>query len=131
MGNQGIIGDNPAGIPRKIGYNFKFHLGQMYTLPVNSHKALVKINDKPFCFIGLIKRGSSGTAAVAHGRADSRQQFIGSKGLGNVIIRSQIQGHHFFLFLGSGRYDYNGDGGIRTHLPDHFHAVDIRQPQIQ
>ena len=61
----------------------------------------------------------------------SGKQLIDMKGLGNIIIRPQIQCLHLFPFLPSGRYYQNRHLTLGTNLTQHLAAVNIRQSQIQ
>ena len=47
MGNESVIGHDPACIPGEEGHDFKLHLGKMDRFPLHRHQTPVKINNQP------------------------------------------------------------------------------------
>jgi hypothetical protein len=68
---------------------------------------------------------------AAQRSAHAGQQFLNAKGLGNVIVRTGIQGHHLVAFrIAHGQHDY-GSGGKVPQFPASFDAGDSRQIHVQ
>ena len=68
---------------------------------------------------------------MAQPHADSGQQLLRTEGLGHIVVRSLVQGIDFLPFLPSGGNHDNRHIGLLPDLPQHLHAVNIRQSQIQ
>lgn len=49
IGNDGVIGNDFAGIAGKEGNNFEFDLGQVDIFSVQGDEAFFEVDDQPFC----------------------------------------------------------------------------------
>ena len=68
---------------------------------------------------------------AAENGADTGEQFLRAKGLGDIIIRSQIQRLHLVPLVGAGGEHDDGYGIRLSCLPNQTHAIPIRQAEIQ
>ena len=68
---------------------------------------------------------------AAKNGADTSQQFLRAKGLGDIIIRPQIQRLHLVPLVGTGGEHNDGNCVRLSHLLNQTHAIPIRQAEIQ
>ena len=68
---------------------------------------------------------------AAENGADTSQEFLRAKGLGDIIIRPQIQRLHLVPLVGTGGEHNDGHSVRPSHLLNQTHAIPIRQTEIQ
>ena len=99
MRDQGVIGDDLAGIVCEHGYNFIFYLCKMHLLFMYGDAAAVKVDDQSACPENV---GGAvcciDTCQMADGGADAGEQFGCAKGLCDVVICTEIQSKYLFIF---------------------------------
>ena len=64
-------------------------------------------------------------------RANARQQFLSTKGLGDVVIGARIQRSHLVAFGTASRQDEDWNAGRLSHLTAHINAVHVRQTEVE
>ena len=62
---------------------------------------------------------------------DARQELPRTEGLGQVIVRPQLQPHDPIGFFSAPGEDDDGNLRVRAHLPQQLHAVFALQPQVE
>ena len=79
---------------------------------------------------GTRVRRWAGWAGVAQGHPHSGQQLVQAEGLGQVVVRAQVERRHLVPLLAAGGED--DDGGLSLpDAPDHGQAIDARQAQVE
>ena len=68
---------------------------------------------------------------AAENGADTGEQFLRPKGLGNIIIRPQIQRLHLVPLVGAGGEHDDGYGIRLSCFLDQTHAISVRKAEIQ
>ena len=126
-----VIGQNLAGILGQKRHDFILVLGQMNVLSVQNHPAPFPIHQQAAASIGGSSLPGTVLGSMAQCRPYPGQQLGSTKGLGDVVVRAQIQRRDFIPLMGSGRHHKNGHLAPAAHLLDEDLAVQIRQSQIQ
>ena len=68
---------------------------------------------------------------VPQGDADARQQLAGGEGLGQIVVRAEIEHRHLFLVLIARGDDDDRHLRPRPQAADDLRAVEVGQTQIQ
>ena len=68
---------------------------------------------------------------AAENGTDTSQQFLRAKGLGDIVIRAQIQRLHLVPLVGAGGEHDDGYSVRLSHLLNQTHAISVRQTEIQ
>ena len=68
---------------------------------------------------------------AAENGTDAGQQFLRAKGLGDIVIRPQIQRLHLVPLVGTGGKHNDGHGVCLPNFLNQAHTVSIRQTKIQ
>ena len=71
------------------------------------------------------------SAGVPQGHAQAGQQFADAERLGQIIVGPGVQGLDLLVFLAAGRKDHDRHLRPLADLPDHLHAVDVGQSQVE
>ena len=132
--HEKVIGQHTSGIFAQQRHDAVFTLGELRIHPVHIDAVLV-IVDGQAAGVKLARAGNLSVLAhglrMPQGHADARQQLGGAEGLGDVVIRTQIDSLHLVRFMGSGRKHNHGRGSPLAHGAEQGVAIHIRQAQVQ
>ena len=68
---------------------------------------------------------------MTDGRADPGQQLIGAEGLCQIVVRPQVQGSDFVLFMGPGGDHHYGQAGPAANLAQDIQTVHVWETEVQ
>ena len=68
---------------------------------------------------------------MADGGADPGQQLVRAEGLGEVIIRAEVQCGDLVLLMRAGGDHHHRQSGPGANLPENVQPVHVRQAQVQ
>ena len=123
-----------AGVFAQQRHDAELVRGQPHILPGQIDPAFAVIDQQVAHLIGALQGDGivfQRRAGVAQGGADAGQQFDGSEGLLQIIVRAQIQRVCLILLHAAGRDHDDGRFGPGAYPADDLRAVQIRQAQIQ
>ena len=113
----------------------QFFGGHIHGFPFIDHGIVGLINNQILVFHifsrSLRSGGRSRGLETAEHRLDPGYQFLGVKGLNDIVVRPQLQPQHLVKYLPLGREHDNGEVGLVPDLPADLIAVDAGQHQIQ
>jgi len=69
--------------------------------------------------------------SASHLGSDACQQLAGGKGLGNVVIRPQLEAQHTVGFFSTGSDHDNGNVEPGSQASTHLHTIQTRQHQVE
>jgi hypothetical protein len=75
--------------------------------------------------------GRTRGGGVAQGDPHPGQELVQAEGLGQVVVRAEVEGGDLVPLLAAGGEDDDGGLVVLADAPDHGQAVDARQPQVE
>ena len=106
--------------------------GQLHLFPVHGHPAAVRLQPDALDGEGPLPARGLALGALAQGGADPGQQLLDGEGLGDIVVRPQIQaGHLVHGGVPGGEQDHRQGLVLPADAPQHLQPVEPGQHDVQ
>ena len=70
-------------------------------------------------------------AGVTNGRADAGKQLAGAEGLGDIVVRAEIESLHLVPLVGARRHDHDGQERPLADGLYYLEPVDVGKTEVE
>ena len=129
-----IIRQDLACVFAQQGHDAELAEGEMDVFPADTDLVLVVVDDQLSHRIGAVPGDfivAGDGAGVADGGADPGQELVRAEGLGEVVVRPQIQRGDLVPLVGAGGDHHHRQAGPTAQAAENVQAIHVRQAEVQ